>query len=299
MRAGVDLAQAHVPTAHRADGPREAPPVAVEHRQRPQVDALRAQPGLHDLAEGVEVGAPVVVDRALGLPGRARGVVDRDRLVLVGEDHGQRLVRAPGEEVLVRVAPGPGVVDPDDPLDRRPVAVVAIVDQVGVLVVDEHQPRARVPQDEPDVVGGEAVVHGDEHPARRRDAVVGLEQRRDVRGDERDPVALLQARVPQGRCQAPHPSGELPVGVAAVLVDDRHLVRVHELAAPQERDRVELAAVGPPHLRCVTDLRHVATPPGTQSLVRSSAGSSTERRRIFPVGPLGSSSSSQTWRGYL
>jgi hypothetical protein len=46
----------------------QLPAVAVEHRQRPQIDAVpRHAPG-QDVAHAVQVRAPVVVDDALGFP---------------------------------------------------------------------------------------------------------------------------------------------------------------------------------------------------------------------------------------
>ena len=59
-RVAADLAQADVRAADRGDRPRRAPAVAVEHRQRPQVDAVRRVRRVHDLAEGVQVRAAVV-----------------------------------------------------------------------------------------------------------------------------------------------------------------------------------------------------------------------------------------------
>ena len=45
---GAHRAQAHAGAVQRGDGPREAPAVAVEHRQRPQVDRVRVHvPGEH------------------------------------------------------------------------------------------------------------------------------------------------------------------------------------------------------------------------------------------------------------
>ena len=45
---GAHRAQAHAGAVQRGDGPRETPAVAVEHRQRPEVDRVRVHvPGEH------------------------------------------------------------------------------------------------------------------------------------------------------------------------------------------------------------------------------------------------------------
>ncbi len=63
--------------------PREAPAVAVEHRQRPQIDRVLGHGAGQHVALGHQVGAAVVVDDALGIAGRAGGVVERDRVPFV------------------------------------------------------------------------------------------------------------------------------------------------------------------------------------------------------------------------
>ena len=66
-RIWLDLAQARA--CHRtASPPGMAPAVAVEHRQGPQVDAARPQLEDQRAGAGVEVGAAVMQDHALGIP---------------------------------------------------------------------------------------------------------------------------------------------------------------------------------------------------------------------------------------
>src|SRR3989442_568295 len=83
--SGVALGDAPRPAGARRHGPREAPPVAVEHRLQPQEDRTLRQVCDERLVERVQVRAAVRVLNALRAPGRARGVVDRDRLLFVFE----------------------------------------------------------------------------------------------------------------------------------------------------------------------------------------------------------------------
>ena len=98
---GVHGAQADVRAAGRGHGPGEAPAVAVEHRQRPQVPGARAQPGVVGHRGGLQVRAPVVVHHALGPSGRPAGVVDRQQLALV--DRLRARLGGSGDPVLVGV----------------------------------------------------------------------------------------------------------------------------------------------------------------------------------------------------
>ena len=100
-RLRVELAQADVRAADGRHRPRVAPAVAVEHRQRPEVDAVGGHARLQQLAQAVEIGAAVGVEDALGTAGRAGGVIDGDRLVLVRERPIERLWTAGGQERFI------------------------------------------------------------------------------------------------------------------------------------------------------------------------------------------------------
>jgi hypothetical protein len=77
---------AHVGAADRGHPPREAPPVGVEHGQRPQVRRPPRHGPLHEPVGRVQVRAAVAVHDALGRRRGAGGVV---------QDHGVPLARWP------------------------------------------------------------------------------------------------------------------------------------------------------------------------------------------------------------
>ena len=80
---GLHAPQAHVDRRARRHRPGEAPAVAVEHGQRPQVDGVLGHVPLQHVADGVGGRAAVVVDHALGVAGGAAGVVERDGVPFV------------------------------------------------------------------------------------------------------------------------------------------------------------------------------------------------------------------------
>ena len=80
---GLELRQAQMHAAHRRDRPREAPAVAVEHRQRPQVDGVAVEPHVQRHRQRLQVRAAMVVHDALGPRGRAARVVEREQRTLV------------------------------------------------------------------------------------------------------------------------------------------------------------------------------------------------------------------------
>ena len=247
--AGVDRALGDVARGHRGDGPGEAPAVAVEHRQRPEVGALGREPGHDDLGERVQVRAAVRVDDALGRPRRARRVVDRDRLLLVLEPARGPLGRARGEELLVGVVRPAAVVDAHD-VQRAQVERRELRRQ---RVVDEQRARARVAQDEVDLSGSEARVDGDQHAAGERHGVVRLEHGRGVGREHGDAIAMRHPARAQRVGEPVAALLELPVGQPpAVLVRDRDARRVEVGGTLQEGDGRQLAAIDLAHTRTST-----------------------------------------------
>jgi hypothetical protein len=119
---------------------------------------------LQSVAEGVQVGAAVVVDDALGVAGGAGGVVDRDGVPFVGragpgvagvarDEKGLVVGRADG------VAGGGGVVDVDDERARGG-AGQGFVEDGGELAVGEEDLRLGVVEDIGDGASVEAAVEG-------------------------------------------------------------------------------------------------------------------------------------------
>ena len=97
----VDLAQADINTGGGRDGPRKTPAVAMEHRQRPEIDRMLAEIAGEDVADRVEVGAAVMRDDALGIAGGARGVAQRNGFPFVGRQPGFDVGIALGDRRLI------------------------------------------------------------------------------------------------------------------------------------------------------------------------------------------------------
>ena len=165
---------------------------------------------------------------------------------------------------------------------RRPEGLHALLDRPGrerveqpagdaapLPVVGDHDRRLRL-------AGRRAHVAGDPH-ARPR---VGVDR------DERLVVVVVDLRevVEIARAERRHRAEEPPVaGLGA-----QPLEAGRELLAILRLDRADQ------DLRAVAERRAERSPPA-----HLSAGTSISRLRILPVGPLGSSSVSQTTRGYL
>ena len=80
---GLDAPQADVRAARRRNRPRIRPAVAVEHRQRPQINAVGVEPERKRIAERVQICAAVVVDNAFRIAGGAGRVEERERIPFV------------------------------------------------------------------------------------------------------------------------------------------------------------------------------------------------------------------------
>jgi hypothetical protein len=80
---GIDLMQADMSASGSRDRPGKEAPIAVEHRQRLEVDGRRCETGAPHHGEGLEVGTPVVIHHPFRLTRGPRGVVDRQKGALV------------------------------------------------------------------------------------------------------------------------------------------------------------------------------------------------------------------------
>ena len=100
-RPRLDPPETDMGAGQRGDRPRKAPAVAVEHRQGPEIDRMRRNRLRHLVAERVQIGAAMMVDDALGVAGRARGVVEGDRVPLVVRGFRGEFRVAGRDEVLV------------------------------------------------------------------------------------------------------------------------------------------------------------------------------------------------------
>ena len=236
-------AQADVAAADGGHAPRRAPAVAMEHRERPQIDRVGGVLGVQDLPEAVQVGAPVGVDDALRLPGGPRRVVDRDRVQLVLDRPVQRLVGSTLEQVGIAGAGrlgvvnlGHGVGDRDDLPDRLEL-VLQWGDDRAQLRVDHQQLGAGVLTDVANLLSRQTRVDGHQHRSRQRNGKVRDQQLGDVRAHVGHAIARLDPRRVQRAGEASGFAGKIAIGRAAIAVDDRHLVGVHLGRSLQETQR--------------------------------------------------------------
>ena len=247
-RLGAHLAQADVNARLDADRPREAPAVAMEHRQRPQIDRVAAHVGGDDIADREQVGAAVMIDDPLGVAGGARGVVERNRVPLVARPDPfvfrvalgeQRLVVERAERCAVAVIFGIVVVDDQrlrlGELQRRRgnSRELAVDDQRLGLAVIEHEGDRR---------GVEAGIEGVEHGAAHRRAVMALEHRRRVGEHDGDCVAAPEAALGERRAEPARAGVEVAIIALAARRGRSPIGR--ERPAPHAREKSGVSAAG-------------------------------------------------------
>ena len=80
---GLDPTHTNIGPGIRRHRPRKAPAIAVKHRQGPQVDRASRHPPVDDVRQGIQIRAAVMVDNALGISGRSRRVIERNRIPFV------------------------------------------------------------------------------------------------------------------------------------------------------------------------------------------------------------------------
>ncbi len=249
-RARAHLAQAHMGAGDDRERPREAPAVAVEHRQRPEIDAVLAHAAGERVADREQMGAAVVIDDALGVAGGARRVVERDRVPFVVGHFPREARIAGGDEVLVferaeRLARAGelGIVVIDEQrfhLGERQ----RLLRQPGEFPVGDQHLGVGMVELEGDDRGVEPGIDGVEHRGAHRHAVVAFEHRGGIGEDDRDGVAAADAALRQRRAEAARARVEIAVAPSQRPVDDRGVVGKHRGRPLQERQRRERLEVG-------------------------------------------------------
>ena len=133
----VDLAHHHVQATHTRHGVGHTPTVAVEHREGVHEDVTVAHPGVPTKGHRVDPAIAVRELHALGACRRARGVVDRARVVLISHPlRHDRTMWGGGKEL--------GVVDT---VESEPMLHRNVGHHVGEIGVVEEDGRPGVLDD--------------------------------------------------------------------------------------------------------------------------------------------------------
>ena len=241
-RLRLDAAQAHVGACQRGDGPCEAPAVAMEHRQRPEIDGVARHAPVDDVRQRVEIRAAMMIDHALGIAGGAGRVVERDRVPFVGGVGPFEIGIAAGDEALVidrsqaRAAWRHRVVDVDHQRRLVEQSERGSDDRREFGVGDENL-RLAVTQHEGDGLGVEPGVERVEHAAAHRHAEMRLDHLRRVRRHQRDRVAGAHSRLLQRRGEAARARVGLGPGVATRAVHHRKVLGIRVGRARDQRHR--------------------------------------------------------------
>ena len=242
-RLGGDVAAAHHGAADDRHHPDVVPVVAVKERHDREIRRIARHVPAHHRAHGHEIRAAMVIDDALGPPGGAGGVVEREALPFVfGHDPleiriaglEQRLVirvirmRVHARRVVGHLDDGGG--GPLHQAERRR-------QHPEELRVAEHHARLAVIEDVGDGVGLEPRVDGVEHRPRRRHAEMRLALRGDVGQDRRHHIARRDPQPDQRRGEPRAAGVILAIGLAVPVIDHRLAVGENARRAPQMRQR--------------------------------------------------------------
>mmetsp|Transcript_84529 Transcript_84529/g.217749 ORF Transcript_84529/g.217749 Transcript_84529/m.217749 type:complete len:270 (-) Transcript_84529:236-1045(-) len=204
---GNHLAQTHVDPRHGHVRVVEAPAVAVEHGQRPQVHRVLVDVPLRDVAHGVQGHAAVVQQHTLGVRCGPTRVAEGQRVPLVPWRaplgvrvalREQLLVGQRADEGAVLLTQGVIHVHDQRSLVRRNL-LECLRHGLAELAIHQHHLCLGVRQHEGDVADVQAVVQRVDHGPQHRDPEVGLDVLGCVAEHAGDNVAVVDAALPQRR----------------------------------------------------------------------------------------------------
>ena len=235
--------------------PRKAPAVAVEHRQRPEIDRVLAHAGMDRVGVGHQRRAPVMIDHALRVARRAGRVVERDRVPFVVRHRPREIRVAAIDECLV--------VERPDALALRigrvdGIVRIVIVDHqrldyrqrqrllhhAGKLAVDDQHLRLGMIELEGDDRSVEPRVQRMQHRLDHRHAEMRLQHRRRVGQHDGHGVALADALFRERRGELQRAPPEVAIGDAPAAMDDRDMIGKGFRGALQIGDRRQRLIIG-------------------------------------------------------
>ncbi len=224
--------------AERRHRPAIGPAIAVEQRQRPEIDAFRRQREGERRAKRVQIGAAMMVDDTFRVAGRAARIVDRDRVPFVlrqGEGAGRIAL---GEQRLIfdlaeSGGAGAQIVDFNDarsfanPLDGG-------LGHFGESGINEKNPAFGMVERIGDGRGVEADVDGVQHRSGPGHAEMSLDHRRRIGRQDRHHLAIAYAHPLKTGGQRPGAAVNLAPAQPPRAVQNAELLRIDRRGAAQE-----------------------------------------------------------------
>ena len=232
---GIDSREADVRRGRGGNGPWKAPAVAVEHRQRPEIDAVRSQVRVEDFGERILIRSAVCIHHTLRLAGRPARIIDRDGRIFVRQGVVDRRARGGRHE---RVEFGGIAVAADaDPLDVRSETL----DQRRKLSVVDRDARAAVPDDVFDLGLHQPDVQRAQDRTGERDGEVRFEECALIFRQHGDAVARRYTEAAQRMGEPIDAFEHLRIGAALVTVDDGDPLAKDERRALEKIERAQAA----------------------------------------------------------
>ena len=225
--------------------------MAVKHRQGPKIARLCVNPEGHGVADGVQIAAAMVIDHALGVAGRARGIIERQiRPLVIGAAPGVIRVAAGNERFIVGIADLAAawrrrIVDIDD--ENIAVHLAQRLGHHGrILPVDDKRLGFAMVKNEGDHGRIQAIIYRVEHRAQHRHAEMTFQHFGNIGRHHRHGVAGANAPQRESRSETPAARIEFGVTIASVAINYRGLVGKHQRAALQETHRRKRGIVRQP-----------------------------------------------------
>lgn len=225
-RTRRDVAAAHQRATQQGHHPRVVPAVAMKQRDDGHEHRMQGHLPTDRCTHGHQVRAAVVTDHALGPPGGARCVVQRDAFpfvlwhlpVIGGVGSSQHILV---DRMPSRGRPAVGGVRHFDDLQIGPRLRLGRFGQLDELAVGQHHARATVVKDIGHRIHIQPRVDGVQHRTARRHAEMRFGLGGQV-GDQRgNHIARRHAHRSQRRGQSRTPIIIFGIGHAVIAIDHR------------------------------------------------------------------------------
>ena len=243
-RRGLDPAQTDISAGHRRNRPWEAPAVAVEHRQCPQIDRMMPRAPDEDIAERVQICTTVVIHDSLWVAGRARGVIESDRVPFIfGRNFREVRIASREKRFVLHLAEpfaaGSAWIGDIDHGGRLVELRQRAPDHRRKFGVGNQHFRFAMAQDESDRIGIEADIQRIQNRPRHRHPEMRLEGFRDVWRHQRDRVTPPDPACGQRRREPAAAFECLAPAVSPLAMHDGEAIWIHRCTPRQKPDRAQ------------------------------------------------------------
>ncbi len=246
----LGAAQADMCACRHTQRPGKAPAVAMEHRQRPQIDGMLLHGCRDHIAHRQQIGPAMMEHHALRIAGGARRVVQRNRVPFIAGQRPFKSRIALGDEAFIfhfaDARTFAGIFRIININHQRLCLAQGkrALGQPGKFPVHDQDFRFAMIQNKGDGRRIQPVIQRVDDRPRERHAIMRLQHLRDIGREDRHRIATANAALVQGARQPAAAGVKFGIGELCVAMHNGRLIGIYIRRAAQKTERRQRLMIG-------------------------------------------------------